>query len=178
MKSVVARGKGACLASCGVHELLLGEFAICTGALPCGLRVLERLLSGFCKKHRRLLSGLAGSTGACPADLQEHGAYPVDLRGARVIARRVCKMHGRLPDELHDALHNEKIFSFGSPKQPVKNFALTVQMDPVLGGLDTRPPGTPVSHAWAYRDFPDDALTVLSFVRHTHRFWTLVIRVP
>ncbi|PKI31316.1 hypothetical protein CRG98_048293 [Punica granatum] len=104
MKSVVARGKGACLASCGVHELLLGEFAICTGALPCGLRVLERLLSGFCKKHRRLLSGLAGSTGACPADLQEHGAYPVDLRGARrcmgacpvdlqearVLARRTC----------------------------------------------------------------------------------------
>ncbi|PKI63916.1 hypothetical protein CRG98_015697 [Punica granatum] len=28
---------GACPASCEVHERLLGGFAICTGALPCGL---------------------------------------------------------------------------------------------------------------------------------------------
>ncbi|OWM90303.1 hypothetical protein CDL15_Pgr014141 [Punica granatum] len=32
-----------------------------------------------------------------------------------------------------------KIFSFGSLEQPVKNFALTVQMGPVFGGLDARP---------------------------------------
>ncbi|PKI45011.1 hypothetical protein CRG98_034583 [Punica granatum] len=38
MKSAIARDTGACPASCGVHERLLGEFAICTSALPCGLR--------------------------------------------------------------------------------------------------------------------------------------------
>ncbi|PKI59991.1 hypothetical protein CRG98_019623 [Punica granatum] len=35
---------------------------------------------------------------------------------------------------------DSQIFSFGSPERPVKNFVLTVQMGPVLGGLDTRPP--------------------------------------
>ncbi|OWM63767.1 hypothetical protein CDL15_Pgr006029 [Punica granatum] len=30
----------------------------------------------------------------------------------------------------------------------------SLKMGPVLGGLDARPPGAPVSHAWAYRDFP------------------------
>ncbi|PKI49252.1 hypothetical protein CRG98_030361 [Punica granatum] len=58
------------------------------------------------------------------------------------------------------------IFSFESPKRPVKNFALTVQMDPFLGGLDARPPEVPASHVWAYRDVPDDALAALLFVRH------------
>ncbi|PKI66342.1 hypothetical protein CRG98_013304 [Punica granatum] len=48
----------------------------------------------------------------------------------------------------------------------MKNFASTVQVGPVFGGLDMRPPRAPVSHAWAYRDFPDDALAVLLFVRH------------
>ncbi|PKI46263.1 hypothetical protein CRG98_033344 [Punica granatum] len=65
-----------------------------------------------------------------------------------------------------------KIFSFGSPEQPMKIFALTVQVGPVLGALDTRPPGAPVSHAWAYQDFPNDALAVLLFVRHARRLWT------
>ncbi|PKI73234.1 hypothetical protein CRG98_006369 [Punica granatum] len=54
---------------CGVVERLLGGFAICMGALPCG------------------------------------------LWGARALARRVCKMHGRLPNKLHDALHNEKVLA-------------------------------------------------------------------
>ncbi|PKI73265.1 hypothetical protein CRG98_006342 [Punica granatum] len=63
----------------------------------------------------------------------------------------------------------EKIFSFGSPEQPVKIFALTVQVGPVLGGLDTRLQGAPVSHAWTYRDFPNDALAVLIVVRHARR---------
>ncbi|OWM72564.1 hypothetical protein CDL15_Pgr005033 [Punica granatum] len=70
------------------------------------------------------------------------------------------------------------IFSFGSPEQPMKIFALTVQVGPVLGGLDTRPPGAPVSHAWAYQDFPNDALAVLLFVRHARRLWTLIIWMP
>ncbi|PKI66330.1 hypothetical protein CRG98_013292 [Punica granatum] len=44
----------------------------------------------------------------------------------------------------------------------------------VLGGLDARPPKVPVSHVWAYRDVPDDALAVLLFVRHARRLWTLL----
>ncbi|PKI64179.1 hypothetical protein CRG98_015425 [Punica granatum] len=31
---------------------------------------------------------------------------------------------------------------------------LVTWMSPVFGGLDARPQGVPVSHAWAYRDFP------------------------
>ncbi|PKI71123.1 hypothetical protein CRG98_008491 [Punica granatum] len=50
-------------------------------------------------------------------------------------------------------------------------------MDPVLGGPDARPPKVPVSHVWAYRDVPDDALAVLLFVRHARRLWTLLNRV-
>ncbi|OWM90070.1 hypothetical protein CDL15_Pgr000857 [Punica granatum] len=56
------------------------------------------------------------------------------------------------------------IFSFRSLEQHMKIFALIVQVGPVLEGLDTRPPGVPVSHAWAYRDFLDNALPALSFV--------------
>ncbi|PKI40339.1 hypothetical protein CRG98_039268 [Punica granatum] len=59
-----------------------------------------------------------------------------------------------------------RVFNFGSHERLVKNFALTVQVGPVLGGLDARPPRAPVSHAWAYRDFPDDTLAALSVVRH------------
>ncbi|OWM90886.1 hypothetical protein CDL15_Pgr027373 [Punica granatum] len=61
------------------------------------------------------------------------------------------------------------ISSLGSPKRPVKNFALTVQMDAALGGLDARPLGAPVSYVWAYRDVPDDALAALSVVLHAYR---------
>ncbi|PKI62264.1 hypothetical protein CRG98_017344 [Punica granatum] len=60
------------------------------------------------------------------------------------------------------------IFSFGSPKRPVKNFALTVQMDHVLRGLDARPPRVPVGYVWDYRDVPDNALAALSIVQRTH----------
>ncbi|OWM87099.1 hypothetical protein CDL15_Pgr027034 [Punica granatum] len=60
----------------------------------------------------------------------------------------------------------------------VKNFVLTVHMDSVLGGQDARPLEAPVSYAWAYQDFPDNALAALSFVRHAHRLWTLLIEVP
>ncbi|OWM82746.1 hypothetical protein CDL15_Pgr008627 [Punica granatum] len=57
---------------------------------------------------------------------------------------------------------------FGSPKRPVKNFALTVQMDHVLRGLDARPPRVPVGYVWDYRDVPDNALAALSIVQRTH----------
>ncbi|PKI73401.1 hypothetical protein CRG98_006171 [Punica granatum] len=76
-----------------------------------------------------------------------HGAhYPVDCEvherllswfaRCRALARRVCKVQGACPAGC-------KIFSFGSPEQPVKIFALTVQVGLALGGLDTRPPGAP-----------------------------------
>ncbi|OWM76856.1 hypothetical protein CDL15_Pgr015115 [Punica granatum] len=54
----------------------------------------------------------------------------------------------------------------------------SLQLGPVLGDLDTRPPGAPVSHAWAYRDFLDDVLATLSVVQHSRQLWTLVIRMP
>ncbi|OWM91652.1 hypothetical protein CDL15_Pgr022200 [Punica granatum] len=50
-----------------------------------------------------------------------------------------------------------------------------MQVGPVLGDLNTKPPGAPVSHAWAYRDFLDDALAALSVVQRARRLWTLVI---
>ncbi|PKI41683.1 hypothetical protein CRG98_037924 [Punica granatum] len=37
--------------------------------------------------------------------------------------------------------------------------------------------GAPVSHVRTYRDVLNDVLTVLSFVRHAHRLWTLLDRV-
>ncbi|PKI64322.1 hypothetical protein CRG98_015287 [Punica granatum] len=40
-----------------------------------------------------------------------------------------------------------------------------LRMDPILGGLDARPLGAPASYAWAYRDFLDDTLAVLSVVQ-------------
>ncbi|OWM84591.1 hypothetical protein CDL15_Pgr014161 [Punica granatum] len=70
------------------------------------------------------------------------------------------------------------IFSFGSPERLVKNFALTVQMGSVLGGQDARPLEAPISYAWAYQDFLDNALSALLFVRRARRLWTLLIGVP
>ncbi|PKI65471.1 hypothetical protein CRG98_014129 [Punica granatum] len=89
--------------------------AICTGALPCGLRGARTLA-------RRVLHALwiAGCTGACqacfaickgalPCGLRVAralarclpgefatctGAYPMDLQDARTLDRRICNMHG------------------------------------------------------------------------------------
>ncbi|PKI56499.1 hypothetical protein CRG98_023137 [Punica granatum] len=44
-------------------------------------------------RHRRLPSGFARGTGACPMGLQE----------ARALAQQVCKKYGRLLNKLHDA---------------------------------------------------------------------------
>ncbi|PKI41996.1 hypothetical protein CRG98_037614 [Punica granatum] len=110
-ESVFARGTGACSATCvmhgrlpsgllyarahfpmdcEVHERLPGEFVICTGALPCGLRgvralvqrVLQyarahcpvdcgvhgHLLGLICNMHGRIVLWIAGCTGACLAN--------------------------------------------------------------------------------------------------------------
>ncbi|PKI48965.1 hypothetical protein CRG98_030632 [Punica granatum] len=77
MKGAVARGTGACPASCGVHKRLLGcmsacsaDFVICTGRIPNELA-------------------------------QFIGAYPMDLQGARALARAdfvICTRH--IPNEL------------------------------------------------------------------------------
>ncbi|PKI60627.1 hypothetical protein CRG98_018977 [Punica granatum] len=97
--------------------------------------------------------------------------YPVDSR------IRVCRSSCLLVIPVILALLVDHIFSFRLPEQPVKNFALTVQVSPFLGGLVTRPSGAPVSHALAYQDFPDDALAALSFIRHARQLWTILIKV-
>ncbi|OWM86322.1 hypothetical protein CDL15_Pgr020630 [Punica granatum] len=41
----------------------------------------------------------------------------------------------------------------------------SLQVGPVLGGLDARPQGLPLAMYWAYQDIPDNALVALSVVR-------------
>ncbi|OWM77775.1 hypothetical protein CDL15_Pgr012477 [Punica granatum] len=92
--------------------------------------------------------------------------------GGHSQAARSKSAHAGPDESLHSGPYScdAQIFSFGSPEQPVKNFALTVHMGFVLGGQDERPLEAPISYAWAYRDFPDNALVALLVIRHACRF--------
>ncbi|PKI57932.1 hypothetical protein CRG98_021681 [Punica granatum] len=103
--------------------------------------------SARCRLCRRGDCSLLGMPRSCDEGLELWGRAPTYPEGSEIRVRRSSCVCSTCDPGI-------KIFSFGSLKQPVKNVSLTVQMGPVFGGLDARPQRAPVSHAWAYRDFP------------------------
>ncbi|PKI75871.1 hypothetical protein CRG98_003786 [Punica granatum] len=136
--------------------------------------------------HGHIALLIVGCTGACPTGFARcTGTYPLCCLGGHVLT---CgKFAGNRGLVLRDSNSGEKrlhtLLVKGSESVVVLAACSTcdpditsksckkyyykigaVQVGPVLGGLDSRPPGTPASHAWAYRDFSDDALVVPNYL--------------